>query len=77
MTEAAIAALAELNYGEWCDQHGVELEALYGTILHYSGTVLPDLGLQPIPRERLTVLTPAEIGSHDFTIEGWLEQEGR
>ena len=73
MTADEIAALPELHYGTWCDDNGVELESLYGTELHYRGAVLPDLGLRPIPRERLAVFTPEEIGSADFTIDGWLE----
>ncbi|MFC1463140.1 alpha/beta hydrolase [Verrucomicrobiota bacterium] len=77
MSREDIDALAELNYGEWCDRFGVGLEKLYGTELHYRGAILPDLGLTPIPRERLAVLTPDEIGSDDFTIDGWLKaQEG-
>ncbi len=73
MTAAEITALNELNYGVWCDRHGVRLESLYGTDLHYRGTTLPDLSIQPIPRAGLAVLTREEIGEPDFTIEGWLE----
>jgi hypothetical protein len=71
-TADEIAALPELSYGAWCDRYGVELEQLYGTMLHYRGTVLPDLGIQPIPRQELAVLGPEEVGSPDFTIDGWL-----
>jgi hypothetical protein len=71
--EAGLAALHELNYGAWCDRHGVKLERLYGTELHYRGALLPDLGFEPIARDRLAVLTPAEAGGADVTIHGWLE----
>lgn len=73
LSAAALEALPEFHYGQWCDRHGVTLEKLYGTELHYRGAVLPDFGFEPIPRERLAVLTPAELGGPDFTIEGWLE----
>lgn len=67
-----IAGLTEMHYGSWCDQHGVTLEALYGTESHYRGAMLPDLGLAPIPRAALAVLAPEEIGGPDLTIDGWL-----
>ncbi len=73
MTADQIAAMPELIYGQWCDQHDVEIEPLYGSELHYRGALLPDLGLAPIPRDRLAVLTQDEIGSDDFTIAGWLK----
>ena len=72
----SIEALPELNFGEWCDLHGIELEPLYGTELHYRGAVLPDLGLRPVPRKRLAVLADDEVGGADFTIEGWLNEVG-
>jgi hypothetical protein len=72
MTADTIDALPEFHYGTWCDRHGVELEPLYGTELHYRGAVLPDFGFGPIPREQLAVLRPEEVGRADFTIDGWL-----
>jgi hypothetical protein len=73
MTADELERLPELHYGTWCDRHGIELEPLYGTELHYRGAVLPDLGLEPIPRHHLAVLSSQELGSADFTIDGWLE----
>lgn len=67
-----LAAVPELNYGQWCDRYGVTLERLYGTEQHYRGTVLPDLDLRPIARQDLAVLRSQEIGGNDFTIDGWL-----
>jgi hypothetical protein len=72
----AIEALPELNFGEWCDRHDIELEDLYGTELHYRGATLPDLELRPVPRQRLAVLEDDEVGGPDFTIDGWLETVG-
>jgi len=69
-----IRALPTLNAGDWCDQHGIKLEKLYGTPLHQRGTILPDMGLRPLPREKLACLRPDEIGQPEFTLEGWLEQ---
>ena len=71
-TAAAIAALPELHYGAWCDRNGVALEPLYGVELHYRGAILPDFGFSPMPREQLAVLQPDEVGTADFTIDGWL-----
>ncbi len=76
MTRAEIEALPELHYGTWCDRHGVELEPLYGVELHYRGARLPDLGIEPIPREKLAVLNPSEIGRREFTTAGWLNTPG-
>ncbi len=73
MTSEAIAALPELHYGTWCDRHGVELEPLYGTELHYRGAMLPDLKLKPIDRALLAVLRPQEVGGADLTMDGWLD----
>jgi len=76
MTLEAIEALPAVHYGTWCDRHGVVLEPLYGTELHYRGAMLPDLGLAPIPREALAVLAPEEVGGREFTIDGWLGAQG-
>jgi hypothetical protein len=74
MTLDEIEALGEVHYGTWCDEHGVALEPLYGTELHYRGIMLPDLGFAPLPREDLAVLSPEEVGGRDFTIDGWLAE---
>jgi dienelactone hydrolase len=67
-----IESLPIVNSGEWCDNHGVQLEKLYGTQLHERGATLADLKLSPTPRKDLSCLRPGELGSRDFTIEGWL-----
>ena len=73
-TAEQIRALPVINSGAWCDAHGIRLETLYGTDLHQRGATLPDLGLRPTPREQLACLKPGELGSPEFTIEGWLPQ---
>jgi dienelactone hydrolase len=73
MNADEIASLPELHYGTWCDSHDVGLEKLYGTELHYRGATLPDLGLEPIDRGVLAVLDDHEVGTADFTIDGWLK----
>ncbi len=70
----SIEAVPGLSFGQWCDRHGIELETLYGTELHYRGAVLPDLGIGVIPRGRLAVLEEDEVGGAEFTIEGWLRE---
>ncbi len=74
LTRDAIMALPELNYGQWCDRHGIQLEPLYGTDRHYRGAMLPDFGLTPIPREELTVFTPDESNRQDISLAAWLKQ---
>ena len=72
MTLEEIRALPSVNSGEWCDQHGIKLERLYGTPLHQRGATLPDLGLNPTPRAALSCLEPGEVGAAEFTVDGWL-----
>lgn len=74
MTLQQIRDLPTVNSGDYCDAHGIRLEALYGIPLHQRGATLPDLGLRPIPREKLSCLKPGELGLPEFTIEGWLER---
>jgi dienelactone hydrolase len=69
-----IRDLPTVNSGQWCDRHGVRLEKLYGTPLHQRGATLPDLGIQPTPREVLSCLNEGELGAPEFTVEGWLQQ---
>lgn len=72
-TAHEIAELPEIHYGAWCDRYGIQLESLYGIELHHRGVMLPDLGLKPLDRVSLAVLTPDEVGNADYTIDGWLE----
>ncbi len=74
MTLEQIRSLTTVNAGEWCDRHGVKLENLYGTALHQRGATLPDLNISPTPREQLACLNPEELGSAEFTVEGWLKK---
>jgi dienelactone hydrolase len=68
-----IRGLKTINSGQWCDRHGIRLESLYGIPLHQRGASLPDLGLCPIPREKLSCLNETEKGSPEYTLEGWLQ----
>jgi hypothetical protein len=74
MTLEQIRKLPTVNAGGWCDKHGIKLERLYGTPLHQRGATLPELGLSPTPREMLSCLKPGELGTPQFTVEGWLQQ---
>jgi dienelactone hydrolase len=67
-----IQALPTINSGQWCDLHGVQLEKLYSSELHYRGATLVDLKLIPVSRETLACLRPNELGTPEFTLEGWL-----
>jgi len=78
MDAAAIRRLPTIKAGDWCDRNGIVLERSMGTEHHQRGATIVDLGLRPLPTETLAVLRPAEKGSPDFTLEGWLDQiEGR
>jgi hypothetical protein len=74
MTLEQIRALPTMNSGDYCDKNGIELESHYGTALHSRGATLPDIGIRRTPREKLSCLKPGELGSDDFTVEGWLKQ---
>ena len=74
MTLKQIRALPTINSGDFCDRHGIKLERLYGTPLHQRGATLPDFGIRPTPREKLSCLKTSELGHDDFTVEGWLKQ---
>ena len=74
MTLDQIRSLPTVNSGDWCDANGIRLEKLYGTPLHQRGATLPDLGLRRMPREELSCLKAGELGTPEFTIEGWLER---
>jgi len=73
MEEEDIRNLPTVNAGNWCDANGIQLERLYGTEQHQRGAILPDLNLKPISREELACLTPQEVGTPQYTIEGWLD----
>lgn len=66
------STLVPLNFGEWCDRHSVSLGKLYGTQLHYRGCTVVERDVQYLPPKLLAVLTPEEVGSDEFTLEGWL-----
>jgi dienelactone hydrolase len=67
-----IQQLPVVNGGRYCDANRIELEKLYGIELHERGSSLLDLGIRPVPRDKLKVLTTAELGQPEFTLEGWL-----
>ena len=74
LTRERIRTLPTVNSGVWRDTRGIRLETLYGTDLLQRGAALPDIGLRPTPREQLACLKPAEVGTPEFTLEGWLRQ---
>ena len=74
LTRKRIRTLPTVNSGVWRDTRGIRLETLYGTDLLQRGAALPDIGLRPTPREQLACLKPAEVGTPEFTLEGWLRQ---
>jgi dienelactone hydrolase/predicted GH43/DUF377 family glycosyl hydrolase len=71
-TPERIDRLADVNFGDWADKHGIPFEPLYGTPLHLRGATVVDVNVTPL--ESLGVLTSEEIGRPEFTIEGWLER---
>ena len=73
MTLEQIRTLPTINSGDYCSKNGIKLERGYSSNLHQSGATLPDLGIVPTPREKLSCLKAGELGSDEFTIEGWLK----
>lgn len=71
--QVRIDALPEISYGQWCDTHGIVEEALYNTESHLRGATAIDMGITPLGRHDLACLTPEEIGTPEYTIEGWLD----
>jgi dienelactone hydrolase len=71
---AQVDALSDRNFGEWAGAHGITFEPLYAPPLHLAGATVVDLGIRPLARDALAVLTPDERGTPAFTIEGWLER---
>ncbi len=74
---SALARMGERLFGDWADAHGVAIEPLYATDLHFRGLRLPDLPVQPLPPAHRHCLTADEIGSDRFTLEGWLRAAER
>lgn len=73
-TVAKVGDLGETNFGRWADANEIKLERLYGTDLHLRGATVADLDISYLPREKLAVLKPDEMGQPQFTIDGWLER---
>ena len=67
-----IRALPTINSRDWCSKHGIEIEKFYSSTLHQGGASLLDMNIRPLTREELACLKPSELGSLDFTVEGWL-----
>lgn len=78
MSADEVRRLPVINAGVWCDRNGIVLERATGTEHHVRGATVVDVGVRPLSPEALAVLQPAEKGTPDFTIEGWLDQlEGK
>ncbi len=69
--------LPRVNFGKWAATNNVQFERLYGTPLHLTGATMAGLDVRHLPPEKLRVLKNEEVGSPEFTIEGWLEQVQR
>jgi len=65
-----------LSFGDWCDDHNITLEPLYGTPIHLRGATVVGRGVQYLQPEKLAVLKPEERGTTQFTLSGWLNQLG-
>jgi dienelactone hydrolase len=74
MTAAQLDAMPTIHAGRWLDLHGIQLERLYGTELHWRGGTLAGEGINYLAPENLSVLRADERGKRDFTLEGWLQQ---
>ena len=78
MSADEVRRLPVINAGVWCDRNGIVLDRVTGTEHRVRGATVVDVGVRPLSPEALAVLKPAEKGTPDFTIEGWLDQlEGK
>jgi dienelactone hydrolase len=68
-----IHAVPAVRMDEWARENGVEFEDLYGTERHYAGHIVPDAGVRYLLPEKLTCLTPEELGRPEYTLEGWMQ----
>ena len=67
-----IPELRSLSFSEWCDQHNVKLERLYGTPLHLGGATVVERKIVYRKPDQLAVLNGSERGKSRFTLQGWL-----
>lgn len=72
--EPASHQLREINFGDWCDQHQLKLEKLYGTALHLRGATVVERDVKYLAPSDLAVLRDDEAGQPDFTLRGWLSR---
>lgn len=66
--------LPRINFGEFAAANNVQFERLYGTSLHLKGATMAGLDIEYLPPKKLRVLTDEEVGSPEFTIEGWMKR---
>jgi dienelactone hydrolase len=62
----------EIRFGDWADGHGVALEALYDTEVHFRGLRTVDLEIDPLSPDKRRCLQEDELGDRRYTLEGWL-----
>jgi dienelactone hydrolase len=79
MSEVDLLHTPEVRFGDWADEHGVEIERRYNynTEAHFRGLRTVDLEVDPLPVEERRCLRDEEIGTPRFTLEGWLEAAER
>jgi hypothetical protein len=62
----------EVELGPWCDAHGVPIEPLYNTDLHYRKAVTLDVGVHILPPADLACLEPGGFKDPQFSITGFV-----
>jgi len=68
----AVGALPEVYLGDWADAKGVQIERGYRSHKHYAGTVVVDLGVEPIAGEELACLPSGGFREPQFAMRGWV-----
>jgi hypothetical protein len=61
-----------VELGPWCDAHGVPIEPLYNTDLHYRKAVTLDVGVHILPPADLACLEPGGFKDPQFSITGFV-----
>ena len=69
--------MPEITLEKWCAENNLTWESnfydLYWVDVNHKGAVYADLGIKPIDTKKLKCLNGEELGSPEYTLEGWLD----
>ena len=74
LSREEVLELPTLLMADWAWENGVIFEQHYGTLQHYAGTVVPDVGAHALAPYQLACLSRDERRSAEFSIDAWMAQ---